>query len=214
MRTIVYIDGFNLYYGALRTTPYKWLDISKLCSLIFPQDQIVKIRYFTARISAVADSDKPIRQQVYLRALRTLAPLVSIHFGSYMRTRIRAALVHPPPDTPHTVEVWRDEEKGSDVNLGTYMLLDAFDGRMDTAIVLSNDSDLLLPIQVVRNRFSLEVGLLNPHEHPSKSLQQHASFVKQVRPGALSASQFPDVIADERGEIRKPTAWGAQLERP
>jgi hypothetical protein len=31
MRTIVYIDGFNLYYGAVKGTPYKWLDLKSVC---------------------------------------------------------------------------------------------------------------------------------------------------------------------------------------
>ena len=52
MATIVYIDGFNFYYGAVKGTPYKWLDLDRLCRLILPRGNIVKIRYFTARISA------------------------------------------------------------------------------------------------------------------------------------------------------------------
>jgi len=205
MRAIIYVDGFNLYYGALRGTPYKWLDPSKLCAVLLPGDTVVKIRYFTARISARAgDADKPLRQQVYLRALRTLEPLVSIHFGHYLSSTTRAAVVTPPPST---IEVWKTEEKGSDVNLATFLLLDAFDGRMDAAVVLSNDSDLLMPLRVARQRFGLTVGLLNPHPMPSKALAPVASFVKQVRAGPLSASQFPDVLTDGKGEIRRPAAW-------
>lgn len=202
MRAIVYVDGFNLYYGALRDTRYKWLDLSRLCAALLPGDEIVKIRYFTARIGDRGDdADKPLRQQVYLRALRTLEPLVSIHYGRYLTSKTRAALVTPPP---RTAEVWRTEEKGSDVNLGTFMLLDAFDGRMDLAVVVSNDSDLLTPIKVVRQRFALSVGLLNPHPVPSKVLVAAATFVKQVRAGPLSASQFADVLQDAKGEIRRP----------
>ncbi len=52
MATIVYIDGFNLYYGAVKDTPYKWLDLEALCRRLLPKDDIVGIRYFTARISA------------------------------------------------------------------------------------------------------------------------------------------------------------------
>ena len=50
--TIVYIDGFNFYYGAVKGTPYKWLDLEALCRRLLPKDQIVKIRYFTARVAS------------------------------------------------------------------------------------------------------------------------------------------------------------------
>jgi hypothetical protein len=46
----VYIDGFNLYYGALKGTPYKWLDLSRLCQTLLPSDTIHEIKYFTARV--------------------------------------------------------------------------------------------------------------------------------------------------------------------
>ena len=50
-QVIIYIDGFNLYYGAVRKTPCKWLDLSKLCARMLPQDQILEIKYFTAKVS-------------------------------------------------------------------------------------------------------------------------------------------------------------------
>jgi hypothetical protein len=48
----VYVDGFNLYYGCLRNTPYKWLDIAKLCRFLLPEYRVNRLRYFTARITA------------------------------------------------------------------------------------------------------------------------------------------------------------------
>ena len=50
VRTIVYIDGFNLYYGALKGSPWKWLDLEKLCHLLLPRDEIILIRYFTSKV--------------------------------------------------------------------------------------------------------------------------------------------------------------------
>ena len=76
MKTNVYVDGFNLYYGCLKHTPYKWLDIAKLCRLILPRDQVNQIKYFTALVSArPGDPDLPMRQLTYLRALATLVTL-------------------------------------------------------------------------------------------------------------------------------------------
>jgi hypothetical protein len=77
------VDGFNLYYNALKDTPYKWLDLTKLSRLLLPQHDVHSIRYFTARVTAMAhDVDQPRRRETYLRALRTL-PNLTIHFGSF-----------------------------------------------------------------------------------------------------------------------------------
>jgi hypothetical protein len=79
----VYIDGFNLYYGCLRRTPYKWLDLGKLCETLLTDNEIHRIRYFTARIEARPDDpDAPNRQDAYLRALRSV-PNLTIHYGHF-----------------------------------------------------------------------------------------------------------------------------------
>lgn len=163
MATTVYIDGFNLYYGALRDTPYKWLDLEALCRRLLPKDDVNRIRYFTARITARPDDPKQAqRQETYLRALRTL-PLVSIHYGHFLTHAVRLPLAHPHPGGPRTAEVMRTEEKGSDVNLGSHLLLDAFQGTCDTAVVVSNDSDLRVPIRIAEQELGIRVGIINPH---------------------------------------------------
>lgn len=84
MKTIVYVDGFNLYYGSLRKTRYRWLNLETLCHNLMPKDNIVRIRYFTSLIkSNPHDPDQLRRQQIYLRALCTL-PIVTIHYGSFL----------------------------------------------------------------------------------------------------------------------------------
>jgi hypothetical protein len=153
----VYVDGFNLYYGCLRHTTYKWLNLETLCRTLLPTYDIHRIRYFTARVSGRADPGTPIRQAVYLRALRTL-PTVTIHFGNFLQSNVRMPLSSPRPGGPRTVEVVKTEEKGSDVNLATYLLIDAFRHDSDVAVVVSNDSDLCEPIRIVQEEFSLPVG--------------------------------------------------------
>ena len=108
---------------------------------------------------------------------------------------------------PILVQVWKTEEKGSDVNLATQLLLDAFDNNFECAVVVSNDSDLLAPIRTVKKRFNKKIGMLTGHDHPSKTLQKEADFLKLVRAGALSACQFPPTLTDAQGEIRKPAGW-------
>ena len=201
------MDGFNLYYGALKGTPYKWLDIATLCGLLLKGDTINRIRYFTAQIHPdPRDPGKATRQQLYLRALAT-SPRLMIHYGHYLSHAVRMPLANPVPNQPRTVEVLKTEEKGSDVNLATYLLLDAFDGDYQLAVVISNDSDLLLPIEAVRRRFGLTVGVLNPQKTPSVVLQREADFFRPIRQGPLSASQFPRSLADAQGAFTKPVGW-------
>ena len=84
MRTRVYVDGFNLYYGALKGTSFKWLNLVELARQLLPGPYSVdKLNYFTARVSGVSDPGAPARQHAYLRALGTL-PEVQVHFGSFL----------------------------------------------------------------------------------------------------------------------------------
>jgi hypothetical protein len=152
----VYVDGFNLYYGlkyySKRGRQYKWLDLAAFCQRILPRDTVDRIHYFTALV--VPPPWDPLmgqRQQTYLRALQTL-PSVSIHYGRFLQTYPRMPLRYPPAGTPTTVEVIKWEEKGSDVNLATVMLCEAFAGDYELAVIISNDSDLVMPIEVVRKQ--------------------------------------------------------------
>jgi uncharacterized LabA/DUF88 family protein len=208
-RTHVYIDGSNLYYGAVKSTTLKWLDVRRLCELLLPGHQIDTVKYFTARVSARRDDpDKPTRQQMYLRALRTL-PDLEIIYGSFLSHDVPMPLAEPAPTGPRFARVTKTEEKGSDVNIAAHLIHDAHKGLFDVAVLITNDSDLTEPIKIVRRELGLQVGILNPHEQtPSQMLLKHASFVKQIRHGVLAASQFPDVLKDRQGAFHKPKAWG------
>lgn len=207
MKTNIYIDGFNLYYGAVKGTPYRWLDIAKLCQLLLPNNSIHRIRYFTALVqSRPNDPQQGQRQQTYIRALQTI-PNLTVHYGHFLSSSVRMTLTNPSAVGPRTVEVVKTEEKGSDVNIATFMLVDAFDGDYETAVVVSNDSDLALPIHFVRQKFGCPVGLLNPHKNPSRTLLKAVTFYKPIRVGALRASQLPSRLKDVRGTITKPMTW-------
>jgi uncharacterized LabA/DUF88 family protein len=200
----VYVDGFNLYYGAVKDTPYRWLDIAAMCRLLLPRDQINQIKYFTALVSPRPhDPDQPKRQQAYLRALRTI-PNLSIFFGTFLTHEVMMPLASPAGGY---VKVTKTEEKGSDVNLATHLLLDAYNDDYEIAVIVSNDSDLLAPIQVVTGQFGKPVGLLNPQKHPSTALLPHVMFIKQIRSGLLAKSQFPPTLTDGRGRFSKPPSW-------
>lgn len=209
MLTNVYVDGFNLYYGCLKGSPHKWLDLERLCSqLLASHNQVKRIRYFTARISARPDDPQgPARQDAYRRALGTL-PTVTVHLGHFLTTMTRMPLAQPPSSGQKTVEVIKTEEKGSDVNLATYLLVDAFRSDADAFVVISNDSDLTEPIRIVHHELGHVVGILNPQRRPSRALLScQPNFFKQIRSGALAASQLPPQLTDARGTITKPVGW-------
>jgi hypothetical protein len=72
----IYIDGFNFYYCAVKNTPYKWINPSELCKILFPTTDILKIKYFSARVKSLPhDPSAPSRQDTYWRALRTIPDL-------------------------------------------------------------------------------------------------------------------------------------------
>lgn len=207
-RTSVYIDAFNLYFGALKGTPHRWLDVLAMCQAYLPGNDIISIKYFTAKVSARPnDLQQPVRQQAYLRALATI-PCVEIIYGHYLSHVVRARLATPPAHGPATVEIIKTEEKGSDVNLATHLIHDAHLNRFDIAVVVSNDSDLLAPIKLVRQDLGKQVGILNPQKHPSRALLPHTDFLKQIRGAALAASQFPAQLVDADGHvIHIPAGW-------
>ncbi len=208
MKTYVYVDGFNLYYGAVRGTPYRWLNIRELCERIFPKNEIAQIRYFTALVNGTPDDpSKPQRQQTFIRALETLDNF-SVHYGSFLTTKKWMPRARRLPGQSRKIEVVKIEEKGSDVNLASMLLADGFRGEYRAAIVLSNDSDLMLPIKIVSEELHLPVGLLNPHPRFSVELSKVATFKRKIRQGPLRDSQFLDVVVDRDGkEIRKPPSW-------
>ena len=66
-----------------------------------------------------------------------------------------------------TQRVWVDktEEKGSDVNLASHLVRDAYQQAFQVAVLITNDSDLAEPVRIVRQELNLPVGVLNPHQH-------------------------------------------------
>jgi len=206
-RTLVYVDGFNLYYGALKNTPFKWLNLYALSQSLLPKHTIIGIKYFTARVRARPnDPGQPARQDIYLRALRTL-PNIDIIFGTFLSNEVLMPLANPASQGPTFVKVIKTEEKGSDVNIATHLVHDAHRSRFEVAAVITNDSDLCEPIRVVSTELQLPVGVLYPTQRVNRQLQHSSSFVKSVRTGVLRHSQFPALMSDQTGVFHKPASW-------
>lgn len=207
-RTIVYVDGFNFYYGEVRGTPWKWLDpVALFQKVLGAQNTLVGLRYFTARVQPTAnDPQVNVRQDTYLRALQVHCPLMALHYGHFLRHQVSMENANPPPAS---VKVWKNEEKGSDVNLALHVLNDVWRDACDCAVIVSNDSDLAESLRLVKMQHPKKlIGLVTPGaptRKTSRQLRQHADFVKPIRTWMLKSSLLPNPIPGTN--IHKPTNW-------
>lgn len=203
-RVIVYIDGFNLYFG-LKDAGFKrfyWLDLVALATAFVRSGSILEhVHYFTARIRSTGTNNASVqRQGVYLDALATL-PSLTIHHGHFL---VKTAHCKKCGSTWSTFE-----EKMSDVNLAVQLVLDACDDRFDTAIIVSGDSDLTTPIRHVRARFPTKRVLIAfPPMRNSASLQAEASNFFRIGPDKLRSSLLPDPVVTPGGiTLARPATW-------
>ena len=209
--TNVYIDGFNLYYRALKNTPYKWLDLAKLCNSLLPSHEIGQIKYFTALVQPRPyDLQADQRQATYIRALETISNL-SLYFGTFRTHRKWSMPTNPIQASSGAIEVWNTEEKGTDVNLAAHLLMDGFRNSYEQALLISNDSDFAPVIRMVREELGLPVGVVNPNVNSRsvtpRVLSESATFTRRLRANTIAASQFPDQLIDSIGTITKPVRW-------
>lgn len=221
LKTIVYIDGFNLYYCALKNTKNKWLDLNKLCLAVMPDKcEIVAINYYTARVSGRIGSTAARDQNAYIQALQTLTNL-RIHFGKFLSQdkwmflsdplKFRPEVSIQPQPKPKYAYVIKTEEKGSDVNLGVHLVKDACQNNFDTAAVITNDTDLMEPIRIVTQEMGKKVTLITPvikrKMKPSESLVKVSSNIRHLE-NYLSSCQFSGEIIRPDGKIiKKPEDW-------
>jgi uncharacterized LabA/DUF88 family protein len=222
LSTYLYVDGFNLYYGVFgkernwASATYKWLDLAAFAAHIWPsRAPIAKTRYFTALVKPPPyDPQMAVRQQSYLRALRSIG--TEVHLGTFKFRRKSVRLVgHTAVLTTHSpavvlaaeAQIGKYDEKGSDVNLATYLIREIAKGECDTAIVISNDSDLVEPIRVARADFGIDIYVINPQRRPVAELTQAASGSRDVALATLAACQLPPTLSDTAGTITKPAGW-------
>lgn len=206
LRTIIYIDGFNFYYGAVRGTPHKWLDLEKCFLRLRPGDDIRRIWYFTALV----DGSKGCRQQAYLRALAT-SPLVQVMLGKFKLKQVRCGVPGCGYSGSRVFDV--PEEKRTDVNIALQLLDDASRERADQLIIVSGDSDLVPALEMVKTQWPQKRLIVYvPSRHPLRGaaveLRNAADKHKTFPQALLRVCQFPSVLSDGRGGfIHKPIEW-------
>ena len=204
-RVVVYIDGFNLYYGlkAKNWQRFYWLDVCKLAKkLLRPYQKLMVVRYFTARIANDPyDPDKKKRQDTYIEALKTLSDL-TIHYGYYLPIE-RICL--------KCGNAWQTyEEKMTDVNIAVELLGDAQDNLFDTALIVSGDSDLVGPMRAVRRRYpNKRVVVAFPPERVSKEMRKSAAGYFTIGEDKLRNSQLPEQITRQSDGyiLKRPPRW-------
>lgn len=199
-RVIVYVDGFNLYFGIKEAELHncKWLDIHRLsCSLLKTNQELIAIKYFTSRVSN--DPDKQKRQTLFIEALETTG--IKVFYGHYQSGSIECRICG---------SMWPTyNEKMTDVNIATHMIFDAFNDKYDMALLISGDSDLVPPIRNIHENFKNKrvfVGFPPKRFNNSVALAAKGSMV--IGRKKLNDCQFPLEIEKEDGYIlKKPKNW-------
>jgi 6-hydroxy-3-succinoylpyridine 3-monooxygenase len=224
LRTKVYIDGYNLYYGCLKGSPFKWLDIYRLFkeevlpSIYVPNGQNKpqrvtyveesSINFFTAKIleNAANSADSVSSQARYHQALKNLYPKqISIVEGYYSINKISARQVSDvdssiKPKDCSDVLIWKMEEKQSDVNLALSAYHDAIVGNIDLAVFVTNDTDISPALRMIKENTSVLVGVVIPvcdpyNRRANAELTKYADWTRtHIKHDELERSQLPRVI--------------------
>ena len=230
-KTAVYIDGYNLYYGRLRNTRFKWLDVVALFeSLLKVQDPAMSleiVKFFTAPALARFASHGAASveaQQSYHRALEVKHGSRSeLIYGSHSIDRDGTLLPTFVPGQPYDrnvrSRVWKLEEKKTDVNIAMAMYRDAVKGRYDQVVICTNDSDAEPVLEALREDFPLlSIGVVTPVPPPdparggprnvSTSLARHAHWVRRyLLDGELEQALLPAHVPTNKKPIRRPGHW-------
>jgi hypothetical protein len=218
MRTIVFVYGYNLYYGLLRKSPYKWLDLFSLFKnhVLDHTADVIEVRYYTAPVKEQMSDDpnSPQRQRIYFQALRKMPPCkVTIIEGRMEASKPYRRLVNPIPGVPDKVQIWNFTEKKTDVNLATDMLSAAWSGSCEQVVLCSNDTDLEGALASIRTYLpQIKIGLVAPipkgdHRKISNDLEQYAHWSKRLSEVHLQNAQLPFQIPVHSKPIKKPESW-------
>lgn len=225
MRTIVYIDGFNFYFGVLKNTAYKWLDIVGLvkhvCHIQNPTLDVVAVKFFTAPVitRVATQGEKALQsQQSYFKALLNTHPeTIEIINGYYILEKGSPPRYKQPIDKQDRVEVWRLEEKQTDVNIALQLYRDAALKHCEHAVLVSSDSDLEPALAFLRQDFpDYPIGLILPRREPNETKQRPpnsnlsglANWTRTyIRNDELEKFQLPDKVPTKKKPAIKPDYW-------
>ncbi|MGI6338646.1 MAG: NYN domain-containing protein [Bacteroidales bacterium] len=198
-KVIVYVDGFNLYFGLLEAgLDYcKWLNIKMLANNLLKKNQeLIEVKYFTSRISN--DPDKQKRQSIYIEALESIG--IKVFYGNYQSNTTECRQCGNIWPTFH--------EKMTDVNIATQMMIDAFQDKYNMAMLISGDSDLVPPIKAIHDLFNKRVFVAFPPKRHNYSVALVAKGSMTIGRKKIVDSLFEYEVVKKDGFIlRKPVEW-------
>jgi uncharacterized LabA/DUF88 family protein len=200
-RTIVYIDGFNLYFAMIEAgwRKYLWLDIHKFATTLIPSEtRLEHVKYFTSRISGSQAKQK--RQTAIIDA-NDLNPGTMFRYGNYQ------SIPYECRKCGHVYS--KHQEKKTDVNIATEMLVDGFLERYDYAVLVSEDSDLVGPLEAIKTHLtSKHIHLAFPPGRFSHALRAKCHTFSVIKEASFSASQLPEEVVMPNGHVlRRPESW-------
>lgn len=194
-KIIIYIDGFNLYYGVRSLGQrYKWLNIQTLAeSFIKSDDTLITIKFFTAKLNG--RSEESNRQSIYLNAISKHCPNVEIIYGYFAKAK-----------KCKNCAVKNNEEKQTDVNIATEIMQDCYEHKFDIMYLISGDSDLVAPVKKVINLNKIAI-IAFPPSRKSKELIKVATNYFDIKENRLKQHQLPNEIPTKRDPLRRPEKW-------
>ena len=230
MITAIYIDGYNLYYGRLRHTGFKWLDVVSLSEDILrnqaPETELKAVKFFTAPALARFAShgqNSVIAQERYHRALLARDSRLKIICGTHSiddsGTLLPKFVEGKPFDKSVRERVWKLEEKKTDVNLALEMYRDALSGQYQQMVIVSNDSDAEPALKAIREDFpDIKIGVITPieprpedgkgHRSISTSLSSYAHWARRhILDEELGRAQLPAQVPTRKKPIYRPEHW-------
>ncbi len=216
LRTIVYIDGFNLYYGLKQKygRKYMWLNIEKFARNVTPAHGVlVSAKYFTSKLKGSSTKPEKVRRQSqFLRAVDTLFPNVVTIEGNYQSFQGHCKHCDNFINCQHCGTPYvKPNEKKTDVNIATSMLVDAFENHCDVQILVSGDSDYEFTLQELRRLFpQKEIIVAFPPKRRNNQLlgDDKCTSSFDIPEDAFSGAQFPDrILIDGKKPIEKPKEW-------
>ena len=202
LRTIVYIDGYNLYYGlrAAYKTKYKWLDLQALAYSFIQQNMdIVAVKYFTA--ISKSDSKTKMKQEIFLKALSSHCDKLKIIYGRFLSKTRQCR------ECGDKYKYY--EEKKTDVNIACQILNDAHLDNYDYCYIVSGDSDLVPPVAIIKEQFpNKKIIIANPPKRKSDELCKVADGFFSISKLKIQTNQLPHTVINKNGKkLTKPEAW-------
>lgn len=195
-----------MFYGTLKGTANKWLNLEKLFHMLRKDDNIIDIKYFTALITG----PKKDNQEKYLLALETL-PTVTTILGRFKMTSVRCT--NSLCDFTGDRHFNKPEEKRTDVNIAIHMVSDALQNKCDRIILVSGDSDLVPALNMIKLNFPekeiiVYIPARNAVRGAAVELRSSADKDKTLPNNLLSKSQLPNPVINGAGiKIEKPENW-------